>query len=258
MTIVQRAGRIFPAILALGLLAGCAATGAARIEPPPPPPPPAAFSPAIANKAFHEAMSLAREGRMAAAAPHYRQAAENDHAEAQYILATMYKTGRGMPRDVDQAMRWYRRSADAGYPLAQFTLGNIHMKGDGVPRNVPMAVTLYRQAAEQGHPQAQYNLGVYHYSAGTAAEYQNAEQWFVRAARQGEPSSQFALGRLYARPHDGVRLDRVRAYAWYSLAAENGHAEAQAALQSLESQLSAAERAAARSLARRLTAESSQ
>lgn len=248
MIIAPRPGRLPAVILLIGLLAGCAAGGSAEIEPPAPFEP----DPALARTAFQEGMSLAREGRVAAAAPHYLTAAENDHAEAQYVIATMYKTGRGMPRDVDQAIFWYGRSADAGYPLAQFTLGNLLMKGDGVPRNVPMAVKLFRLAAEQGHAQAQYNLGVYRYSAGAAQNYRSAEQWFLLAAKQGEPSSQYGLGRLYASPHDGIRLDRVRAYAWYSLAAENGHAGARAASAALERQLSAAERAAARSLARRL------
>ena len=137
MTTARRTAIILPAILAIGLLAGCAAGEAARVEPPPAP---VAADPVVAKKAFREAMSLAREGRMALAAPHYRQAADNDHAEAQYVLATMYKTGRGLPRDVDQAILWYRRAADAGYPLAQFTLGNIYMKGNDVPRNVHRGV----------------------------------------------------------------------------------------------------------------------
>lgn len=242
-------------ILLVGLLAGCAAGGSARIDPPAAPEPP---DPAVAREAFQEAMSLARDGHLSSAAPYYLKAAEKDHAEAQYILATMYKTGRGMSRDMDQAAHWYRRAADGGFPLAQFTLGNIYMNGDGVPRNVPMAVELFRLAAEQDYAQAQYNLGVYYYTLGAATDYRAAELWFVRAARQGEPTSQYALGRLYATPHDGVRLDRVRAYAWYSLAATNGHAEARAITARMNKQFSAAERAAARSLARGLVVKSSQ
>lgn len=255
MATARRTAQKVPAVLAIVLLAGCAAGGTARIDPPAPQ---VAADPVVARTEFAEAMALAREGRMAAAAPHYRQAAENDHAEAQYVLATMYKTGRGMPRDPEAALQWYGRSAEAGYPLAQFTLGNIYMKGDGTPKNVPLAVRLFSQAAEQGHPQAQYNLGVYYYGAGSAADYGEAEHWFTRAAQQNEPSSQFALGRMYASPHDGIRLDRVRAYAWFSMAAGNGHAEALEESRKLEAVLSAAERASGRALARRLAAESSQ
>lgn len=253
---MRRTRRLATVFLTALFLAGCAAGGTARISPPLPPATRA--DPAVARKAFREAMSLAREGRMVAAAPHYRKAAENGHVEAQFVLATMYRTGRGMPLDMDRAVQWYGRSAEGGYSMAQFTLANMYLKGDGVARNMPMAIELFGQAAAQGHPQAQYNLGVHHYGAGTEKGYRTAEKWFLRAAQQGEPSSQYALGRLYSAPHDGIRLDRVRAYAWYSLAAGNGHAKAGAAAAELESTLSAAERASARSLARRFGTGSAQ
>lgn len=241
--------RLLAAGLTILSLAGCTAGGVGRIEPPEPPT--ASDTAAQARKDFREAMALARAGHMAAAAPYYRKAAENGHVEAQYILATMYRTGRGLPRDMAQAVKWYGRSAEGGYPMAQFTLGNMHLKGDGVPRNVPMALVLLGKAAEQGHPQAQYNLGVYYYSQGGQAGYRKAENWFLSAAGQGESSSQYALGRLYSTPHDGVRLDRVRAYAWYSLAAANGNRDAATAAAELETRLSAAEKASARAMARR-------
>jgi TPR repeat protein len=63
---------------------------------------------------------------------------------------------------------------------------------------------------------------------------------------------------MYGTPHDGIRLDRVRAYAWFTLAAKNSHAEALRESAKLASRLSAAERASGRSLARRLAAESGQ
>lgn len=241
------------AVLLSVFLIGCAAGPKPPVKPPAPV---TRADPAAGRKAFREAMVLARDGRMAAAAPYYVTAAENDHAEAQYILATMYKTGRGMPRDMKKAVHWYNRSAQSGYALAQFTLGNIFMSGDGVPKNVPMAVKLFRQAAEQGHAQAQYNMGVYNYSV--VQDYPVAEQWFMRGAKQGEPSSQYALGRIYAAPHNGVRLDPVRAFAWLEIAASKGHAKAGRELRALESRLSLAERAAGRSLARRLEVESTQ
>jgi TPR repeat protein len=251
---MRRTNGLVGLILLTVMLAACAPGSTTRVEPEPPPQP----DPAVTDAAFREAMVLAREGRMAAAAPYYKTAAENGHTESQYVLATMYRTGRGMPRDMEKAVEWYSRAAEAGYPLAQFTLGNIFMEGDGVPRNVQMALKLFREAGAQGYPQAQYNLGVYHYAAGTAEDNRVAEQWFLEAAKQGEPAAQYALGKLYAAPHDGVRLDPVRAYAWFEVASSNGSAKAEAALDQLGRRLSAAERAAARSLARRIAVESTQ
>lgn len=241
--------RQLAAVIAIaGLLAGCAAGSGA---PPARPDLPTA-DPAVAREEFREAMLLARDGKFAAAAPHYRASALNGNVEAQYVLATMYRTGRGLPRDMEQAVQWYGLAADGGYPMAQFTLANMYMKGDGVARNEPQAVALFEKAAAQNHPQAQYNLGVYHYGLGGEEGFTAAEKWFLKAARQGESSAQYALGNLYSAPHDGIRLDRVRACAWYTLAAANGHRQASVAATRLEAGLSAAERASSRSLARRL------
>src|SRR5690606_36624136 len=40
------------------------------------------------------------------------QAAEADEREAQYRLALLYGTGRGVPKDEAAAMRWLRRAAE--------------------------------------------------------------------------------------------------------------------------------------------------
>ena len=111
-------------------------------------------------------------------------------------------------------------------------------------------------AADQGHREAQYNLGVLYYNGdGVARDYAEAEDWFLRAAANGDVASQFALGRMYSTPHSGVRLDRVRAHAWYTLAATSEHPDAAAAARRLEGKMSAAERASSRAMARRFAAE---
>lgn len=210
----------------------------------------------IAGESFRKAIALQREGRMADAVQWYRAAAERGHVDAQFILGTMYRTGRGVSRDYEKAADWYQQAALAGNAWAQFSLGNMHIRGEGLPRNPLEGVRLYRLAAAQGHPEAQYNLGVLYYNGdGVARDYVEAENWFSRAARNGDSSSQFALGRMYSTPHSGVRLDRVRAHAWYTLAADNDYPGAAAAAESLELKMSAAERASSRSMARRFAAE---
>ncbi len=72
---------------------------------------------------------------------------------------------------------------------------------------------------------------------------------------QGDAWAQYALGRLYSTPHHGVGLDRVRAHAWFTLAAENGNEQAAGAAAAIESQMSAAERASSRATVRRLAAQ---
>jgi len=247
------------ALAALGcmllLLAGCAAGGGADSVSPDQT---VSLRPdaEIAGESFRKAVALSREGRMVDSVQWYRIAAERGHVEAQFLLGTMYRTGRGVTQDLGAAAYWYQQASLAGNAWAQFSLGNMHIRGEGLPRNPHEGVRLYRLAAAQGHREAQYNLGALYYNGdGVARDYAEAEVWFSEAAKNGDTASQFALGRMYSTPHTGVRLDRVRAHAWYTLAARSEYPGAAAAARRLEAKMSAAERASSRAMARRFAAE---
>jgi TPR repeat protein len=57
-----------------------------------------------------------------------------------------------------------RRLAEQGDVLAQYNLGIVYDTGKGVPQDYTEAVRWYRLAAEQGHASAQYNR-VHYYRA---------------------------------------------------------------------------------------------
>jgi len=246
-------GRLLALTVLLALLSGCAAGAGGRAAVPQPPVDPQAEA-AIADESFRKAAALSRDGRMAEAAPWFERAATRGHTAAQVTLGTMYLLGRGVPRDPAKAAGWYRMAAEAGDAWAQFSLGKMYLGGNGVPRDLDEGIRLQRLAAEQGHPGAQYNMGALYYNGeGVERDYAAAALWLERAARQGDTAAQLVLGRMYSTPHKGVRLDRVRAYAWLSLAATAGNEEAGAMADELRRGMSAAERVAARSLARRLS-----
>lgn len=249
--------RVVPVVLALTILAGCAAGGATRVAEPEPPADPTVRA-EIANEAFRKAVSLSRDGRTAEAVPWYRRAAENGQTQAQFVLGSLYRTGRGVTKDPEAAAAWYRRAAAAGDTLSQFSLGSMYLKGEGVPPDVREAVRLFRLAADKGHRGAQYNLGALYYNGELIGrDYVAAERWFTLAGAQGDAWAQYALGRLYSLPHQGVGLNRVRAHAWFTLAAQNGHEQAAAAAAALEPEMSPAERASSRATVRRLAAQES-
>ena len=52
-----------------------------------------------------------------------RALAEAGDAESQVNLGVMYDTGRGVPQDDAEAVRWYRLAADQGDADAQFNFG---------------------------------------------------------------------------------------------------------------------------------------
>ena len=243
-------------IVALAMLAGCAAGGTARIVAPPPveePPLDPRSEAAIAEDSFRKALALSRDGRFAESAQWYERAAMRNHHQAQFVLGSMYRSGKGVTRHPGTAVQWYVRSANLGNAWAQFSLGNMYIRGEGLARNAAEGARLYRLAAKQQHREAQYNLGALHYNGkGVAQSYTEAERWFTRAAGGGDIWAQFALGRLYSTPHDGIALDRVRGHAWYLVAASGGHKKAAAAAAKLAKTMSPAERASSRSLSRRL------
>ena len=71
-------------------------------------------------------------------------------------LENMYATGRGVPEDDAEAVRWYRLAAEQGYAGAQNNLGIMYATGRGVPEDDAEAVRWYRMAAEQGEADAQF------------------------------------------------------------------------------------------------------
>ena len=58
--------------------------------------------------------------------------ANNGNAPAQYKLATMYETGRGVEKDLDKAIEWYTRSANQNNPAAINRLTYLEIKKDGL------------------------------------------------------------------------------------------------------------------------------
>ncbi len=65
-------------------------------------------------------------GDYATALAELRPLAEQGVADAQYGLANLYRDGRGVPRDNEQAAAWYQRAAAGGSWWAAFDLGMLY------------------------------------------------------------------------------------------------------------------------------------
>lgn len=83
------------------------------------------------------------------------------------------------------------------------------------------AVEWYRKAAEQGNAYAQYNLGncYYYYCHGVPQDYTEAAKWYRKSAEQGNADAQYMLGELAGNYEDALEC--------YLKAAEQGNADAQ-------------------------------
>ena len=99
---------------------------------------------------FAEGLAAFDAGDYAAAAEAWQPLAEAGDLEARVALAELYRTGQGVPIDLDAALALYRGAAEQGDAVAQLNLGDIYSRGDGVPRDLVQAYLWLSLAAAQG------------------------------------------------------------------------------------------------------------
>ena len=86
--------------------------------------------------------------------------AENGGAKSQTQTANNYAVGRGVEKDMQQALMWYQKAADQGEPQAQFNLGYMYYNGEVLPLDYRKAVEWFTKSAKQGNSGAQETLGL--------------------------------------------------------------------------------------------------
>lgn len=149
----------------------------------------AALAAPAASQDFDDGLMAAEAGDFTTALENWLPLAERGDALAQANLGVMYHTGRGVPQDYVEAVRWYRLAADQGDARAQTSLGEMYEFGRGVPQDSEEAARLYRLAADQGDTPAQTNLGVmYELGRGVLQDYVLAHMWLNIANANGAES----------------------------------------------------------------------
>jgi TPR repeat protein len=113
-------------------------------------------------------------------------------------LGDIYREGRAVEQDWDEAFQWYSLGASQGDAHAQNNLGTMFLRGAGCLVDEAKAVSWYRRAAEQGHLTAQANLAKRHLRGeGVAPDLAEAFRWFHAASQQGDLASTWELGTMY-------------------------------------------------------------
>ena len=154
--------------------------------------------------------------------------------------------------DYETALREFTVAAEEGLVVAQFNLAILYFSGRGVERNFDEAFRWTSAAADQGHTQAQFNLGALYYQGqGTRRDRETALEWYIKAGNADYAPAQYNIGEMYFRG-DGISKDLVRAHAWISRAIENDHETAAELLEDIESGMSEAQLSEARRMLARL------
>ena len=79
-----------------------------------------------------------------------RRLADQGNVNGQLNLGFMYGTGRGVPKDHAEAVKWWQEAADQGSVRAQANLRLIHEMGLGAPLDPAGAPTWPEKTAERG------------------------------------------------------------------------------------------------------------
>ena len=159
------------------------------------------------------------------AARWYRMAADQNHGEAQFVLARAHAFGRGVKQDKDLALNWLKKAAENNFEQAMLDLARLHDEGRVVEKDPVRAAQLIERAASLGNPDAEYAFAERLASGnGVARDQKHAWEWFKRAADNGQPAALYRIGQIIFKRDRSIE-DNITAYAWLTLAAKLGSDE---------------------------------
>ena len=123
--------------------------------------------------AIHFCLLTAQQGMSAtfAEAKHSLRMKDYDHAvallselaatgdaDAQYQLASLYRSGLGVGQSTSKCFYWLELAAQQGHVKAQYNLGAMFENGRGTQVNFEQARRYYQLAADAGNQQAKTKL----------------------------------------------------------------------------------------------------
>lgn len=152
-----------------------------------------------------------KQGHKQEAVEAYRYAAENGQLGARWKLARMYAEGDGVKRDHYEAFKAFsmivQQDVEPGSPEESYVSDAL------------VALAGYLRDGIPGTPVRANPVAAQDYYMRAAATYRN-------------PNAQYEIGRMFLNG-EGVRVSVKQAGRWFQLAAEKGHAGAQATLGNL-------------------------
>lgn len=144
----------------------------------------------------------------------YKKLADNDNdAEAQFLLYSLYKDTTYEGYDAQTAGDYLRRSAHAGHVKAILNMGLEHLEEGLFPVDYEKAYHFFERAAVMGDVTAKYYLAYcYERGLGVDKDFHKAEELFIQAAEAGNKMGAICLSRFYiCREEEGIEPDYNKA-----------------------------------------------
>lgn len=134
------------------------------------------------------------------------------------LVATCYREGKGVAKDVNKAIPFYVAAGNKGCVDAQRELGLIYLNG----KKPQEALKWFRMGADQGDLSSTFWYGkMLVEGLGTAPDKKEGANYILKAANAGFPNAMFAIGSCYL-DGDGVTRNPEQAVKWFKLAAGKG------------------------------------
>jgi len=123
--------------------------------------------------------------------------------DAQLSLAFRYRDGKGVEKDLAEAMRWAHLAADKGNAVAMDFVGWMYFRGAHVRRNPTVAAGYFKAAADRSAAAA-WNLGQCYFAAqGVEQDIPKALEAWKKAAAMGHGRAASTAAMVYL-AGDGV------------------------------------------------------
>lgn len=127
--------------------------------------------------------------------------ANNGNKESEFVIGYLYENGRGVPQNINEAVKWYRKSAKKKYTKALNNLAYLYQNGNGVEKDIRKAEELLKMSAKQGDNVACLNLGIL-YQTNNEINMENAKFWYKKAMNKGNEVAE----RMYKRIREKENL----------------------------------------------------
>jgi uncharacterized protein len=177
-------------------------------------------------ESLERARLFVRTGDFTAAVQVLDPLAQAGDADAQFELAELAYSGRGLSKNQEFALELLRLASQQGHPKAALQLGVAYWTGRprvNLDRNTDEAIRLYKIAAMAGLAGAQANLGrIYEGGEGTKLDHASSVYWYTLASAQSHVSAQANLGIKFVRGEGTVR-DVAKGLGLLQQASEKGH-----------------------------------
>lgn len=150
---------------------------------------------------------------------------EQEAPRAQLLLGEMYAAGDGVKQNDETAFNWFKNAAEGNDAEGQFMTAQGYQQGIGVTQDIQQARYWYQRAAENNNLPAKHALGALLLQQNAAAAtHQSGEDWLIKAASQGHAASSALLGEWRAKQPNTVA--KASAVVWFELAQQQGDASA--------------------------------